>query len=85
MQGCNIISLSPLFYNSKYSNNKILNPLKFNLIKKNWNTDVCALGGINSKNIKKINRRYKCQKRIICNVKQKMSCYSDVRQANVLK
>jgi len=55
MQGCNIISLSPLFYNSKYSNNKILNPLKFNLIKKNWNADVCALGGINSKNIKKIN------------------------------
>ena len=54
-QGCNIITLSPLFYNPKYSNNKILNPLKFHLISKNWSADVCALGGINNKNIKKIN------------------------------
>jgi hypothetical protein len=32
----------------------MLNVLKFNIKKINWNIDVCALGGINSKNIKKI-------------------------------
>ena len=53
-QGCTLIMLSPLFYNEKYTINKILNVLKFNNKKINWNIDVCALGGINPKNIKKI-------------------------------
>ena len=47
--------LSPLFFNQKYSINKILFPLKFNLITLNWKTEICALGGINSLNIKKLN------------------------------
>lgn len=47
--------LSPIFYNYKYSKNKILYPVKFNLISLNWSIPTCALGGINEKNIKKIN------------------------------
>ena len=35
-QACEMISLSPLFYNNKYSVNKILQPLRFNLITNNW-------------------------------------------------
>jgi hypothetical protein len=31
-----------------------LGPIKFNLISRNWNTKICALGGINEKNLKKI-------------------------------
>jgi thiamine monophosphate synthase len=54
-QRCSIIMLSPIFYNIKYSPNKILSPIKFNLIALNWNIKVCALGGINNKNIKLIN------------------------------
>ena len=54
-QKCDIIMLSPLFFNQKYSINKILFPLKFNLITLNWKTEICALGGINSLNIKKLN------------------------------
>ena len=54
-QRCSTIMLSPIFYNIKYSPNKILNPIKFNLISLNWNIKVCALGGINNKNIKLIN------------------------------
>jgi len=46
--------LSPLFYNIKYSLNHILNNVRFNLITNNWKTKICALGGINIKNIKKI-------------------------------
>jgi 2-keto-3-deoxy-6-phosphogluconate aldolase len=46
--------LSPIFYNNKYSINKILNPIKFNLISLNWKTEICALGGISNNNIKKI-------------------------------
>ena len=53
-QSCEMISLSPLFYNNKYSVNKILQPLKFNLIANNWNIKLCALGGILETNIKKI-------------------------------
>jgi thiamine-phosphate pyrophosphorylase len=53
-QLCKVIFLSPLFYNEKYSINKILGPLKFNTISKNWNTEICALGGILNENIKKI-------------------------------
>jgi thiamine-phosphate pyrophosphorylase len=54
-QNCKIISLSPIFYNPKFSKNKILGPIKFNLISQIWNADLCALGGINQTNIKKIN------------------------------
>jgi len=53
-QNCKTIMLSPIFYNDKYSQNQILNPIKFNLISLNWKTDICALGGISNKNINKI-------------------------------
>ena len=53
-QNCKIIALSPIFYNPKFSKNKTLGPIKFNLISRIWNTDLCALGGINETNIKKI-------------------------------
>ena len=54
-QLCEVIMLSPLFYNKKYSQNKILNVCKFNLISINWEKKICALGGINLNNIKKLN------------------------------
>ena len=53
-QNCRRIMLSPIFFNKKYSINKILNVVKFNLITKNWKSEVCALGGINLNNLKKI-------------------------------
>ena len=53
-QNCKTIMLSPIFYNNKYSQNQILNPIKFNLMSLNWKTEVCALGGISNKNINKI-------------------------------
>jgi len=53
-QNCKTIMLSPIFYNNKYSQNKILNPIKFNLMSLNWKTEICALGGISKENIKKI-------------------------------
>ena len=54
LQHCETTMLSPLFYNKKYSKNKILNIPKFNLIAKNWKTNICALGGINNSNLKKL-------------------------------
>ena len=54
-QNCKIIALSPIFHNPKFSINKILGISKFNLISLTWKTDLCALGGINESNIKKIN------------------------------
>ena len=54
-QSCKTIMLSPIFYNNKYSINKILNTIKFNLIAQHWRVDLCALGGISDQNIKKIN------------------------------
>ena len=54
-QFCEIIMLSPLFYNKKYSPNKILNICKFNLITMKWKSKICALGGINLNNLKKLN------------------------------
>jgi len=54
-QDCDVIMLSPLFYNKKYSQNKILNVCKFNLISMNWEKKICALGGINLNNLKKLN------------------------------
>jgi thiamine-phosphate pyrophosphorylase len=55
IQGCKIVMLSPIFYNDKYTNNKILGINKFNLISKDWKSNICALGGISKNNIKKIN------------------------------
>ena len=54
-QNCSTIMLSPIFYNNKYSSNKILYVPRFNLISLNWKTNICALGGISSKNVKLIN------------------------------
>jgi thiamine monophosphate synthase len=54
-QNCRMIMLSPIFFNKKYTSNKILYVPRFNLISLNWKTNVCALGGISSKNIKLIN------------------------------
>jgi thiamine monophosphate synthase len=54
-QNCTMIMLSPIFYNKKYSPNKILGISKFNLITLNWKINICALGGISSKNIRLIN------------------------------
>jgi thiamine monophosphate synthase len=53
-QNCETIMLSPIFYNEKYSVNKILNPIKFNLISLDWKIDLCALGGLTEENIGKI-------------------------------
>lgn len=53
-QRCTEIALSPVFYNPKYSLNKILGPLKFNLISQNWNNNLICLGGINKKNLKRL-------------------------------
>ena len=54
-QNCSTIMLSPIFYNKKYSSNKILYVPRFNLISLNWKTNICALGGISNKNIKLVN------------------------------
>ena len=54
-QQCKTIFLSPIFYNEKYSKNKILNIIKFNLITLNWKNNIGALGGIKFKNLKLIN------------------------------
>ena len=53
-QKCHLLMLSPLFFNEKYSKNKILNVLKFNSKTIHWNIDLCALGGINTNTLKKI-------------------------------
>jgi thiamine monophosphate synthase len=53
-QNCSLIMLSALFFNEKYSKNKILNILKFNNFALNWQTPICALGGINLQTLKKI-------------------------------
>jgi thiamine-phosphate pyrophosphorylase len=53
-QSCSLIMLSPLFYNNKYTINKILNPLKFNLTSKDWKIKISALGGINESNLRKV-------------------------------
>ena len=53
-QKCHLLMLSPLFFNEKYSKNKILNISKFNQKTLNWKIKLCALGGINLKTLKKI-------------------------------
>lgn len=55
IQNCTTVMLSPIFYNNKYTHNKILRATKFNLITLNWKSNICALGGISSKNIRLIN------------------------------
>jgi hypothetical protein len=40
------------YHNIKGTINKILNPIKFNLISKNWDKEICALGGIKDNNLK---------------------------------
>ena len=51
-QGCKRIFLSPIFKTNKYSNNKVLGLVKFNLISLGWNIKTVALGGVNKKNFK---------------------------------
>jgi thiamine monophosphate synthase len=53
-QKCKSVMFSPIFYNKKYSYNKILGVIRFNLISKQWKTNICALGGVNLKNLSKI-------------------------------
>jgi len=53
-QGCSAVFLSPIFFTNKYSCNKKLEVIKFNLLSKNWNINIIALGGVKSENIKKI-------------------------------
>jgi thiamine-phosphate pyrophosphorylase len=54
-QKCEGIFLSPLFYTEKYSINRILGPVKFNLMSKNWKKKIYVLGGIKINNIKRVN------------------------------
>ena len=54
-QGCKGIFISPLFYNNKYSLNKILGPIKFSNISKVCKTEIYALGGVRVNNIKILN------------------------------
>jgi len=53
-QGCSAVFLSPIFITKKYSNNKKLGIIKFNLLSQHWKTKIIALGGITKENIKKI-------------------------------
>jgi thiamine monophosphate synthase len=53
-QKCKKIFLSPIFITKKYGNSKFLNISRFNLMSINWNIDLCALGGINNINKKKM-------------------------------
>ena len=53
-QKCEKIIFSPIFFTKKYSLNQILNTHKFNLISKNWNEKIYALGGIKLNNITRL-------------------------------
>jgi len=53
IQNCKKFFLSPIFYNKKYSINKILGVVKFKLISKDWKKEAIPLSGINQRNIKK--------------------------------
>jgi len=78
-QKCHLLMVSPLFFNEKYSKNKILNILKFNNKTIHWKINLCALSGINSKTLKKV-RLTKCVaiafKKIISNYKIKKPAYN---------
>jgi len=53
-QNCKNIFLSPIFFNKKYSANRIYGTNKFRLISLEWKTSLGALGGINRSTIRKI-------------------------------
>jgi thiamine-phosphate pyrophosphorylase len=53
-QNCEEIMLSPIFFNNKYSSNKTLGVIKFNLISNHWKVKLSALGGINLDNLKNL-------------------------------
>jgi len=89
-QVCDIIVVSPIFYNDKYSKNQILDILKFNLLTKDWSNSICALGGINLSNITKIKltkSKYIGVKKFIENLKWKnpASFYTNGVFFNLLK
>lgn len=52
IQNCKKFFLSPIFFNKKYSINKILGVIKFKIISKDWKNEVIPLSGINQRNIK---------------------------------
>jgi thiamine-phosphate pyrophosphorylase len=54
-QNCQKIMLSPFAFNKKFKTNKILGPIKFNLMSLYWKSKLVALGGIDYNNMKKIN------------------------------
>ena len=58
-QSCSTIALSPIFFNPKFSKERALKPIKFNLISINWSETICALGGVNFSNIGKISHSNK--------------------------
>jgi thiamine-phosphate pyrophosphorylase len=78
-QKCQLLMLSPLFFNEKYSKNRILNILKFNSKSIHWKINLCALGGINAKTLTKVTLT-KCVaiafKKIISNSKIKKPAYN---------
>ena len=78
-QNCRLIMLSPLFFNEKYSKNRILNILKFNNKTKYWKINLAALGGVNSATLKKI-KLTTCMaigfKKLISNSKIKKPAYN---------
>jgi thiamine monophosphate synthase len=51
-QNCSKVFISPVFKNYKYSINKILKIIKFNLLSLNWKIEIIALGGITHANFK---------------------------------
>jgi len=53
-QNCNNIFLSPIFFNKKYSANRIHGTNKFRLISLEWKINLGALCGINRSTIRKI-------------------------------
>lgn len=53
-QNCTKMMLSPIFETKKYSKINILKIVKFNLISLNWRIEKIPLGGINTKNYKKL-------------------------------
>ena len=76
-QNCRIIMLSPIFSNPKYSKNKILDVIKYNLISLNWKVITCALGGINFKNFRKIKCTRSNQVVFIRVIKNQYAHYAD--------
>jgi thiamine monophosphate synthase len=78
-QKCHLLMLSPLFFNEKYSKNRILNILKFNNKTIQWKANLGALGGISSGTLKKV-KLTKCVaigfKKFISNCKIKKPAYN---------